>query len=241
MCFLALLYKMVPEYSVVVAANRDEHYDRQGLLPRELAPGIYGGQDGRCAGTWLGVTRSGLVAGITNLTPATQHNPSARSRGLLCLDTLRIASAAEAPAALGRLTAAADYNEFNLLVADAASAAIFTFVGGKLARIPLSPGLHIIANTLPDSGNDPKVARGRELIEPPADIEAATAMLAGVCRDHGSSPSPSDAICIHGGDGGTLSSSIIALHDTQPSRRRYLFCQGRPCEKPYQDYSQLIG
>ena len=52
----------------MVAANRDEHYDRPSAPPALLHadPAILAGRDLRAGGTWLGVTAHGLLAGILN-------------------------------------------------------------------------------------------------------------------------------------------------------------------------------
>ncbi len=239
MCFLALLYKIVPECPVLVAANRDEYRDRPGLGPRRLAEGVWGGQDPRGGGTWLGVTAAGMVVGVTNLTPPRNVKPDARSRGLLCIDALKRPGAAGLPAFLAAAVSRQPYNEFNLLAADARDAFVASYVDGRLSLSPLTPGVHIIANHLPDDPADVKVARGRAIITRPADTDAAIAMLQAVCGDHGVRDDHADALCIHGDRHGTLSSTILALTNDR-ARRRYLFAPGEPCQTAYADFSELI-
>src|SRR5215831_14240695 len=97
MCTLAIYFKAFTDYPVVVAANRDEYLARPALPPTTLAetPHIVGGKDLRASGTWLGLNQHGLIAGLLNRRNGTQDNdPGLRSRGLLCLDALRHASAA---------------------------------------------------------------------------------------------------------------------------------------------------
>ena len=240
MCFLALLYRAVPGYSVIVAANRDEYLSRTGLPPRELAPGVWGGQDPRAGGTWLGINRHGLVVGVANILPAAAPAANARSRGLLCMDALGAASARDARNFLTEEMARARYDEFNLLAADASSAWTATWEGGELRIEELPPGLHIIGNSLPDRQDDPKVMRGREIITVPSDANQAFDMLAGACRDHGRRGDHADAICVHGKDHGTLSSSLIAVADRDLAGGRYLFADGKPCQTPYADVSNLL-
>lgn len=239
MCLLALAYKVVPQYPVLLAANRDEFHDRPGLPPRPLAEGIWGGQDPRGGGTWLGVTAAGRVVGLTNLTPPHNVQPHARSRGLLCLDALALPRADALGPFLARAVQRDAYNEFNLLAADGLDACVASYVGGRLSVTPLPAGVHVIANRLPDDATDLKVARARQLIDPPADIDGAIAHLQSVCRDHGLRDDRADALCVHGDAHGTLSSSIIALGD-RPASRRYLFAAGEPCLCEYQDMSRLI-
>ena len=86
MCTLAIYFRMLPDYPLVVAANRDEQYDRPSAPPQRLdtVPTIIAGRDLRAGGTWLGINRHGLLAAMLNRRingglPA----PDARSRGLL--------------------------------------------------------------------------------------------------------------------------------------------------------------
>ena len=88
MCVLTLLVGRFPEYPLIVAANRDESYARNAFPPRELEPGIVGGQDGQSGGTWLGINKFGMFCAVTNReTPVT--TPEGLSRGLLTLEALR--------------------------------------------------------------------------------------------------------------------------------------------------------
>src|SRR5919198_875836 len=119
MCLLMVIHQGVPGYPMVVAANRDEYYDRPTQGPHRLAynPVIWGGRDTRAGGTWLGVNAHGLVIGLTNRrTREEQENdPQCRSRGLLCLAALQCSTAAEATEFL--LSEPPErYNPFNLLI-----------------------------------------------------------------------------------------------------------------------------
>jgi len=57
MCILALAFQVRSDLPLIVAANRDEFYERPTEAPRLLrgAPRIVGGRDARAGGTWLGV------------------------------------------------------------------------------------------------------------------------------------------------------------------------------------------
>lgn len=253
MCFLALIFRTVPHYPLLVGANRDEYLDRGGTGPFEIRPGIWGGQDPRASGTWLGVNRNGLIAGITNRHGAlAPHNPQARSRGLLCLDVLGLDRAQSVPGWLGQAIARYPYNEFNLVAADRDAALAISLRGGTLQVRALEPGLHVVANSEPDSLDDRKVVWGtkrlrEEGFEPPSpagsggqDIDAILERLGEVCRDHGPSGALEDSICVHGPQHGTLSSTLIAVHEKHVMGSRYLFADGHPCETPYRDVSQLL-
>ena len=68
MCLILLAHKAHSDYPLVLAANRDEVYVRP-TAPAAFwndYPHIYGGRDLECGGTWLGITRNGAIAAVTN-------------------------------------------------------------------------------------------------------------------------------------------------------------------------------
>ena len=85
MCVLALLLE---PGRILVAANRDEAFDRPSLPPAEVEPGVVAGRDLLAGGTWLGFNRHGLFVAVTNRkSPAS--TPDTPSRGLLAREALR--------------------------------------------------------------------------------------------------------------------------------------------------------
>ena len=67
MCLLSIAYQSKPETSLVVISNRDEFYQR-ATLPMHWwsANDILAGLDQQAGGTWLGLTRTGRFAAVTN-------------------------------------------------------------------------------------------------------------------------------------------------------------------------------
>ncbi len=109
---------------LLVAANRDEHFDRPSAPPAEIAgaPRVVAGRDLRVGGTWLGVNEHGLLVGILNRRqnePAINAN-SCRSRGLLCMDLLQLSSVAAGVEFLAGHNRV--YNPFTVVIADRQSA-----------------------------------------------------------------------------------------------------------------------
>ena len=97
MCLLAIQYRLVPEAPILVAANREEFYDRKSQPPsiQSGKPRILSGTDLQAGGTWLGVNQNGLFVGATNrmkMSPPV----APRSRGVLCRELLRASSAQNA-------------------------------------------------------------------------------------------------------------------------------------------------
>src|SRR4051794_19189903 len=97
MCLLAVFCHLAADAPLVVAANREERYDRGGEPPA-VRPGplpFVAGIDPAHGGTWFGVNARGVVVAVTNR--AKTHPPmSPKSRGLLARELLASATAAEA-------------------------------------------------------------------------------------------------------------------------------------------------
>lgn len=90
MCLISLAYKTHPRYLLIVAANRDEFLDRPAEPAHfwEDAPDILAGRDKRAGGTWLGITRTGRFAAITNYRDMRMSFPPGPSRGILVRQAL---------------------------------------------------------------------------------------------------------------------------------------------------------
>lgn len=149
MCTLALYLRVFEDYPIVVAANRDEHYDRPSAPPAVLSsnPRMIAGKDLRIGGTWLGVNEHGLVAAILNRRPETNDAIPAnvRSRGLLCLDLLKHQSAAEARGSLADERNA--YQPFTVVFSDAEQGWVAFNVPEKIETTALSQGLHVFSSS----------------------------------------------------------------------------------------------
>jgi uncharacterized protein with NRDE domain len=232
---------MVQQYPLIVAANRDEHYDRPSAAPNlwSTEPEIMAGKDLLAGGTWLGVNERGVLAGILNRRlPNDQSKPvHARSRGLFCLDLLHRSSAAEAR----QLTQRQDesYQPFTVLCADADEAWMAYNTDREVRTQRLADGLHVLSNTADFNIRSAKIDRAyARFAEVASDSmqssQSATEMvcsLRNVLADHAlgsGSQDPREAICVHGDTSGTVSSTIIFY--SQPERRFYVFdCPGPPC------------
>jgi uncharacterized protein with NRDE domain len=145
MCLIAIAWQAHPEFRLFVAANRDEWHDR----PAEPAhwwredPNIFAGRDLQAGGTWLGITRGGRFAALTNFRDPSDRKSTAPSRGKLVAGYLR---GSLSPADyLGELrTAVSQYNGFNLLVADQQTLLYFSSRDNLVTAV--SPGIHALSN-----------------------------------------------------------------------------------------------
>src|SRR5688572_9665433 len=130
MCWLAVLFQVNAHYPLIVAANREEFRTRPSLTPFPWAesPTIWAGRDELAGGTWLGVNATGLLAAVTNR-PAASRDANRRSRGLLCLDTLRCDSPRSARSFFVAEFSRRRFNPFNLLCANHVAGWVGTWQG----------------------------------------------------------------------------------------------------------------
>ncbi len=242
---MALYFKSFEDYPIVVAANRDEHYDRPSAPPALLKanPAILAGRDLRVGGTWLGVNEHGLAAGILNRrTDGEQEpRPEARSRGLLCLDILGLKSAFDARRYVEGHSA--DYQPFTLVCADADAAWSAYNGAGRIRTKSLGPGLHVFSSATESNPASDKRDRASVRFAGVADNLRSDGsvgadgflQLREVLGDHtlgDGSNDPRDAICMHGESAGTVSSSIV-VYSRRERRVRTFFCSGAPCRNVF--------
>lgn len=160
MCLIVFAHDCHPNYRLVLAANRDEYYDRP-TAPAAFWPedeDVIAGRDLLLGGTWLGLNRTGRLAAVTNYRDPSRHLLKARSRGELVRDFLLGAISPEAY--LGEINKKSRlYNGFSLLVGDGASLWYYS----NVEKIPrrLQPGIHGLSNHLLDTPW-PKVERAKE-------------------------------------------------------------------------------
>lgn len=163
MCLLFIAYKSNPLYPLILAANRDEFYDRpsQAASFWEERTDLLAGRDLKGGGTWLGITTGGRIAAITNFRDLTALKVDAPSRGLLVGDYL-----------LGNLDPevylrdlkdrAGAYSGFNIMVGGVDDLWYFSNMDGNILKIP--EGSHGLSNHFLDTPW-PKVERGKELMK----------------------------------------------------------------------------
>lgn len=159
MCLILIAWRVHPRYRLVLAANRDEFFARPTATAAfwKDAPQVLAGRDLEAGGTWMGVTRSGRFAALTNFRDPAQTRKDALSRGALVAEFL--AGTEAAPAYLQRIAACSrQYNGYNLLLSDAESLWWSSNVSGD-AR-PLAAGIYGVSNHLLDTPW-PKVGAGK--------------------------------------------------------------------------------
>jgi uncharacterized protein with NRDE domain len=164
MCLIVLGWKAHADYPLVVFANRDEFHDRPSGRAEFWGdePELLAGRDRRGGGTWLGLTRHGRFAAISNVrkestVPVTESR-DIHSRGSLVRDYLLGEASPEEFATL-TLARGSDFEGFNLLVGDRDSMVWVSNRADEIVKV--EPGIHGISN---GGLNEPwpKVARGKD-------------------------------------------------------------------------------
>lgn len=159
MCLILFAHRAHPDLPLVVAANRDERYDRptQPAAFWPEAPQVLAGKDLEAGGTWLGISQTGRFAAITNFRNGSGRQPALRSRGELTRDFLLDG---DEPREYARkvLNRGAEYGGFNLLLGDGDRLVYCENLHNSAAEIP--PGIYGLSNHLLDTPW-PKVVSGK--------------------------------------------------------------------------------
>ena len=170
MCLILFAWNSHPDYSLVVAANRDEFYERdtEGVTWWTEHPHVLAGRDRAdvvgSPGTWLGFTKTGKFAALTNVRAPSEKNPDARTRGELSLMYL---TSNDHPAEFIQSNSKrfSLYNGFNLLMADLSdpAKAEMHWVSNRMMMgqnvrprkvfppQPLEPGVYGLSNAMLDT------------------------------------------------------------------------------------------
>ncbi len=145
MCLILFAYHYHPRYPLIVAANRDEYYRRptQSCHWWQERSNLLAGKDLMAEGTWMGITRQGRFAAITNVRDTRQRSSPKYSRGKLPLSYLT-ESIGPQQFYSQLITSATDYQGYNLLFGSADELCYFSNRSAHLS--PIEPGLHGLSN-----------------------------------------------------------------------------------------------
>ena len=150
MCLILLVWRAHPEFPCVLAANRDEFHARATAAANWWPdrPSVLAGRDLEAGGTWLGVTRAGRIAALTNYRDPGLVRDSVPSRGDLVTQFLESSqSVADALEHLRRV--GGSYNPFNIIFSDGERLGIFESVRGDGRE--LGAGVYGLSNHLLDT------------------------------------------------------------------------------------------
>lgn len=173
MCLILFAFKANRRYPLVVAANRDEAYARPTASAAFWSdhPEIYAGRDLDMGGTWMGLTRGGRFAAVTNFRDGYPNGKGAapRSRGDLAGGFLT--STIDAHAYLETVAIRQkEYSGFSTLAGDLDALWYLSNYGKGVEAV--APGVHGLSNHLLDTPW-PKVVDGRAKLTALLDTDAA--------------------------------------------------------------------
>lgn len=228
MCLIVFAWQVIPGIPLVAAGNRDEFYDRPAA-PAEWwddHPQVYAGRDLSAGGTWMGITREGRFAAITNVRAPTEKRDGAPSRGALVADFLT--GQASPQEYIDQIAPRAQqYNGFNLLLGNRDTLVWYSNRSEDDARNgkPLAPGIYGLSNGALDTPW-PKVVRTKaqfaSLLCQCAPEDAYFEMLTDTTRASDCRLPRTgvpiewerllSAVCIESTDYGTRASTVVRLY-----------------------------
>ena len=146
-----------------MAVNRDEFYSRPSRAANfwGTTPEILAGKDLVGGGTWLGITRTGKVAAITNFRDPLSYVDTAPSRGRIVLAFLK-GNKDIKDHIVDIAKKAHEYNGFNLFMGNLKEYFFYSNRTGDIKR--LQPGIYGLSNHLLDTPW-PKLAKGKKLFQ----------------------------------------------------------------------------
>lgn len=240
MCTLAILYRVAPGTPILVAANREERFDRPTQYPKIQSgtPRLACGIDRQAGGTWLGVNQYGLFCAVSNR-PKQNVPAEPRSRGLLCRELLDFRTAKEAAAHAAKELTTGAYAGANYLCADSRSAAV-VHGGNKVQIVELSPGLHVLTSGNVDDPRDERHVFVRRMLTLHT-LDSAVTFLAVASRvfSRKSDEDGRRGVVVTGSEFGTVSSTLISL-PRKIQHAVYQYASGPPCDCAYDDLSALL-
>ncbi|MFO0914454.1 MAG: NRDE family protein [Pirellulales bacterium] len=240
MCLLALQYRLVPESPILVAANREEFYERPSAPPsiQSGKPRILCGTDQQAGGTWLGVNQNGMLVAVCNRRRTVPTYPT-RSRGVLCRELLKADSATAARDMAMEELSSGKYDGANYVCVDFDSGWI-VHGGDEVEAVRLEDGLNIVSNGDVNDPRDERVQMCRRLLTLQT-LDSPVKFLAVASKVFARSPSTPGrpSMVTRDRDRGTVSSTLIAL-GKKPRDAIYQYAGGPPDETRYEDYSPLL-
>jgi uncharacterized protein with NRDE domain len=148
MCLIAFAFEAHPDHRLILAANRDEFHSR----PAEAMhwwpdhPEMLAGRDLQAGGTWLGISRSGRLAALTNYREDLEQQARGRSRGELVTGFV---TGRDPPLSWCRHLRCGDFSGFSLLAASADEMAYMSNRGDEARS--LGPGIYGLSNASLDT------------------------------------------------------------------------------------------
>jgi len=239
MCLILVAWRVHPDYPLVVAANRDEFFARPSAPAAfwKDVPQVLAGRDLEAGGTWMGITRNGRFAALTNFRDPAQNRHGAPSRGALVTGFL---TGSDAPqdyldriAARGR-----EFNGYNLLAGDGETLFWSSNMGGSPRQ--LEPGVYGVSNHLLDTPW-PKVGAGKTALAQAIGRLPDDQALFSLLRDdgiHSDEHLPRTGVSL---DWERLLSSAFVKSPDYGTRGSTVLCMGRDHRVSFDEQTWLPG
>lgn len=240
MSLLAIQYKLVPESPILVAANREEKFDKTCPTPsiQSGKPRILASVDGQTNGTYLGVNQTGMFCGLTSRRK--MYVPTApKSRSALCREMLKSNSARQAVDLALEELHGNQYEGANFVVADSESGWVI-HAGNDVNVVQLQEGLSIVGQLDLDDPMDERAALARRLLTLQM-LDSPVKFLAVASKVFARRPvgAGRPSMVVREPNFGTVSSTLISL-GKKPRDAIYQYSNGSPDEAKYEDYSPLL-
>jgi len=162
MCLIIFAHRVNNNYPLVLSANRDEFFSRKSreaqFWREEVGcSNLLAGKDLEAGGTWIGITKNGKFAAITNLRRNPEDDQALVSRGALTLEYL---IGKESPYNFAKkvFKNLASYKGFNLLLGSKKEIVLLNSREKSIST--LGPGIYAFSNN-PLNLNHPKTVRGK--------------------------------------------------------------------------------
>ncbi len=237
MCLLIIIRNPDPQFSLLVASNRDEDRSRESAPPglfvgathRILSP-----RDKRAGGTWLAVNQHGMLAGLTNISGAADKAGCA-SRGLLphlALDEMDLQAAAEVVA---KAVAKDRFNAFQLLLADASGAIAMRYLDGEMQQ--QASDAQVLTLTNEHRLNELELPQTQDALAEGLDAtQRLLSLRPTLLQERGPG---GHAALKRGKKYGTVSSSLLAVPKQGSEGLLWHYAHGSPDITAYRNYSNL--
>ena len=163
MCTILFSYKTHPSYKLILAANRDEFYARPAIPMGwwDDKEGVLAGRDAEMRGTWMGISKSGRFAALTNYRQMPITETFISSRGALVTEFISKEMTADSYETILR-NDASKYDGYNLIYGNVENLRYFSNRGADNSE--LKPGIYGLSNHLLDTPW-PKVVNGKIRME----------------------------------------------------------------------------
>lgn len=177
MCLILAAWDAHPDFTLVVASNRDEFFERTSLPMHwwEDVP-VLGGRDQTAGGSWMTLAATGRFAAVTNVRDFTRPDAALRSRGEI---PVNFCAGKDSPADYCRGLPADEYTGYNVLASDRRS--LWWTSNWAGAALPLDAGIYGVSNAALDTPW-PKVVNGKrrftDALGAGAEVEDLFAVLA---------------------------------------------------------------